>query len=104
MEKLFHGHIKIISLVTVKILFILYFVKTVTIFILDKLKISNKELQNINQMSQNCITALAGYARNILETATKLSHIFKYFHSIMKQIPSLENIRKNETFSDENLH
>ena len=41
---------KIISLVTVKMLFVFWFVKLATIFILDKLKNSNKELQNINQM------------------------------------------------------
>ena len=29
-------------------------------------------------MSKTRITALAGYAQNILETATKLSYIFKY--------------------------
>ena len=70
----------------------------------NKLKILNKELQNINYMSRTCITELPGYAQNILETKTKPSHIFKYFHSVMKQIQSLENIKKRDTFSDENLH
>ena len=50
MAKLLHGHTKIIFLVTVKMLFIFYFVKIATIFIFDKLKTSNKEQQNINQM------------------------------------------------------
>ena len=40
----------------------------------------------------------------MLETATKPSHIFKYSHSIMKQILRLENIKKNDTFSDGSLH
>ena len=75
-----------------------------TIFIVDRLKTSNKELQNINQIKNPRITALAGYAQNTLETVTKLNHIFKYFHSIMKQIQRLENIKKNDTFSDGNLH
>ena len=95
MEKLIHGHLKIISLVTVKILFIILFVKPATILILNKLKISNKELQNIKQVSKTCITALTKYAQNILDTANKLTHIFKYFHSIMKQTMLLENIKKN---------
>ena len=55
-------------------------------------------------MSKTHITALAGYAQNILETATKLCHIFKYFHSVMKEILLLENIKKNGTFLDGNLH
>ena len=71
-----------------------------TILLLDKLKTSNKELQKINQMQKTCITAIAGCAWNILETVTKLNHIFKHSHSIMKQIQGLENIKKN----DENLH
>ena len=61
-------------------------------------------MQNINQMQKTRITALVGYAPNTLETVTKLNHIFKYFHSIMKQIQRLENIKKNDTFSDGNLH
>ena len=43
------------------------------------------------------ITALAGYAQNTLEIVTKLDHIFKYFHSIIKQIQRLENIKKTDT-------
>ena len=50
------------------------------------------------------ITALSGYAQNTLETVTKLNHIFKYSHSIINQIQRLENIKKNNTFSDGNLH
>ena len=50
MAKLLHGDIKIIFLVTVKMLFIFQFVKLATIFIVDKLETSDKELQNINQM------------------------------------------------------
>ena len=45
-------------------------------------------------MSKIHITALARYAQKILETAKKLSHIFKYFHSSMKQTLHLENIKK----------
>ena len=55
------------------------------IFILHKFKIWNKELQNINQMLNIRIAALTGYPQNILETATKQSHIFKYFYSNMKK-------------------
>ena len=65
---------------------------------------SNKELQIINQMQKTCIAAQAGYAQNTLETVTKLNHVFKYFHSVMKQIQRLENMKKNDTFSDGNLH
>ena len=104
MEKLFHGHINIISLVTVKMLFIFLLIKLATIFILDKLTILDKELQNRNQMSKTRITALAGYAQNILEGATKPSHIFKYFHSIMKQILRSVNIKKKDIFLDGNLY
>ena len=43
-------------------------------------------------------------SNQLLETVNKLNHIFKYSHSIMKQIQRLENIKKNDTFSDENLH
>ena len=75
-----------------------------TTFTLDKLKTANKELQNMNQMKKPRITALLGYAQNTLETVTKLNHISKYSHSIMKQIQRLENINKNNTFSDANLH
>ena len=53
---------------------------------------------------KNPHNTLAGYVQNTLETVTKLNHIFKYFHSIMKKIPRLENIKKNDTFSDGNLH
>ena len=53
---------------------------------------------------KNHITALPGCAQNTLETVTKLNHIFKYFHSIMKQIQRLENIKKNDRFSDGSLH
>ena len=55
-------------------------------------------------MLKTYITAVAGYAQNTLETATRPSHVFKYSHSIMKQIPLLENIKKTDTFSDENLY
>ena len=65
-----------------------------TIYILDKPKTSNKELQNIDQMEKTRITALAGYVQNTFETVTKLNHIFKYSHSIMKQIQCLENIKR----------
>ena len=50
-----------------------------------------------NQMSRACITEL-------LETAKKPNHISKYFHSIMKQILHLENIKKNDTSLNENLN
>ena len=50
------------------------------------------------------MATLAGYAQKTLETVTKLNHIFKYSVSVMKQIQRLENINKNDTFSDENLH
>ena len=53
---------------------------------------------------KTCITALAGHAQNTLETVTKLNHILKYSHFIMKQIQRLENIKKNNTFSDGNLN
>ena len=75
-----------------------------TTFTLDKLQTANKELQNMNQMKKPRITALLGYDQNTLETVTKLNHISKYSHSIMKQIQRLENINKNNTFSDANLH
>ena len=48
--------------------------------------------------------SLSGYAQNALETVTKLNHIFKYSHSIMKQIERLEDIKKNDTFSAGKLH
>ena len=48
-------------------------------------------------MSKSCITAFAGYSQNILETATKLIHIFKYFRSITKQLLFKENIKKKRT-------
>ena len=55
-------------------------------------------------MSKTRITALAGYGQNILQTGTKPHDIFKYFHSILKQILLLDNIKKNDKFSDGNLH
>ena len=55
-------------------------------------------------MSKIGIKAFTGYAQNIFETATKPSHIFKYFHSATKKILHLRNIKKNDTFSDGNLH
>ena len=59
---------------TVKTLLITFsFLKLVTIFIFDKLKILIKKLQSRNQVSKNRITALSGYAQNTLETATKPS-------------------------------
>ena len=79
MEKLFDGHLKIICLVTVKMLFIFGFVKFAAIFILDKLKIFSKELQNINQISKTYVTAFAGYVQNILEIATTPNRILKTF-------------------------
>ena len=48
--------------------------------------------------------SLSGYSQNALETATKLNHILKYSHSIMKQIERLEDITKNDTFSAGKLH
>ena len=40
-------------------------------------------------MSKTLITALAGYAPRFYETATKLDHILKYFHSITKKNSAL---------------
>ena len=57
-----------------------------TIFILNKLNILNKKLQNINLISKTCIKALAGYAQVTLKTATKLNYIIKYSHYITKQM------------------
>ena len=58
-------------------------------------------------MPKTYITTLARYAQNVIDTAIKLSHIFKYLHSIMKQTMSLDNIKKNNIFqmefSDDNL-
>ena len=51
---------------------------------MDKLKILNKELQNINLMSKTHLTTLAGYAQKNLEIVNKLNHIFKYFYSNTK--------------------
>ena len=104
MEKLFLGQMKMISLLIIKMLFIFQFAELAAVFILDKLKILNKELWNINKMSKTCITALAGHAKNILETTTKPSHFLKYFHSIVKQILPLVAIKKNDAFSNGNLH
>ena len=89
---------------TVKMLFIFYIVKSAAIFILGNLEILNKELQYINQVSKIRITALVGYAQNILESATKQNHFLKYFHFIMKQVLRLVNIKENDTLSDGNLH
>ena len=55
-------------------------------------------------MSKTCITALAGHAKNILETTTKPSHFLKYFHSIVKQTLPLVATKKNDAFSNGNLH
>ena len=50
-----------------------------TIFILDKLKILNKELQNINQMSKTLIIALVGYAQNVFRDCNKAKLYFQIF-------------------------
>ena len=50
------------------------------------------------------LRSLSGYSQNALETVTKLNHILKYSHSIMKQIERLEDITKNDTFSAGKLH
>ena len=44
MEKLFLEQMKMISLLTIKMLFIFQFAELAAVFILDKLKILNKEL------------------------------------------------------------
>ena len=45
-------------------------------------KILNRELQNINQMSETRETRLPRYFQNILETATKASYfqIFPFYY------------------------
>ena len=103
MAKRFHGHIKVIYLVTVIMLFVFYIVKLATTFILDKLKNLNKELQKNSDVKAR-ITAHAGYGQNNLETATNPIHIFKYFHFIMKQILHFENIKRNDAVSDGDFH
>ena len=55
-------------------------------------------------MSKTRITALAGHAKNVLETTTKPSNILNYFYSIVKQILALVAIKKNDAFSNGNLH
>ena len=62
------------------------FEKVGTIFVLDKLNILNKELENTNLMPKALIEVLARCAQNILEIVTKQNHIFKHFHSITKQM------------------
>ena len=54
-------------------------------------------------MSKTQITELAGYAQIILETASKPSDTFNYFHFLMKQILRQENI-KNGTLSVGSLY
>ena len=44
------------------------------------------------------MTALAGYGKKILQTATNLQPRY-----ILKKILRLENIKKNDTFSDGNF-
>ena len=46
------------------------------LFILDKLKILNKELQNMNEIYKTHMTALAGYGKKILQTATNLQPLY----------------------------
>ena len=59
---------------------------------LDKIKILNKELQNINQMSKTCITSLAEYPHSTLEAATKLAHTFNFSHSFYEKKPCPKRI------------
>ena len=53
--------------------------KTWEIFILDKLKILNKELQNINQMSKIYVTALAEHVRDCNQ-AEPYFQIFPFYY------------------------
>ena len=78
---------------TLKMLSVFQFVKLATNFILPKLKILNKELQDINQMPKSRIAVLAGCAQN------KPSHVFKYFQSITKHILRYENIQKSDQYN-----
>ena len=100
--KNFHGHIKIDFLVTVKMICISKCLKLATIFTIDKFKILNKELQNTNLMSKTRITAPPGCAQNTLEAVT--NHVFKYSHSITKQILHLENIKNYDIYLGTNFH
>ena len=68
------------------------------------LSLARRILRIVTDNTKKPITALAGYPQNTSETVTKLNHIFKYSHSIMKQIQRLENIKENDTFLDGNLH
>ena len=82
----------------------IFICKTYSNFYLEQTEDFKQRAAKHKSDVKTCITALAGYAQNTLETVTKLNHIFKYSHSIMKQIQRLENIKKNDTFSDGNLH
>ena len=73
MEKMFHGQIKLIFLVRVNTLGIFEFVRLLTIFILDKLNVLNKELQQYNSTCRIC--------SEYLKDCNQLSDIFNNFLS-----------------------
>ena len=52
----------------------------------------------MNEIYKTHMTALAGYGKKILQTATNLQPRY-----ILKKILRLENIKKNDTFSDGNF-
>ena len=83
MEKLFHGQ-NYFSCYSKDVIYILiskicdnFYLRQTQGFI-QRIAIHKSDAKNPH------IRALAGYAQNILETAAKLSHIFKSFQSVIK--------------------